>query len=46
MWQEAGVALVVAGAVVYLLRRLIGKPARGSTTFVPLSKVRKRDDCH
>jgi len=46
MWQEAGVILIVGGAVVYLIRKIAGRPRRGASTFVPLSKVRRGDDCH
>lgn len=44
MWQETGVVLIVAGAVVFLLRRfglLRGRAARGTETFVPLASVKK-----
>ena len=50
MVQEVGVALVVIGAVTFLVRRLFG---RGSgkpkgATFVPIGKLRKKPDrnCH
>lgn len=46
MWQEAGVVLIVSGAVAYLVRKIFGRPRKGTSTFVPLSKVKKRDDCH
>ncbi len=47
MWQEAGVVLVVGAAVVYLIRKIFGRPRRGTSTFVPLAKIRRpEDDCH
>lgn len=46
MWQEVGVVLIVGGAVAYLFRKIAGRPRRGTSTFVPLSEVRRRDDCH
>lgn len=50
-WQDAGVAMVVAGAVAFLVRRLFpaAAPRRGAATFVPLSSVKARRDppgCH
>lgn len=47
MWQEVGVVLVVGGAIVYLVRKIFGRPRKGTSTFVPLAKVKRRDeDCH
>lgn len=51
IWQELGVLMVVVGAVLFLARRLFpsATPARGTTTFVPLSSVKPRRDppgCH
>lgn len=42
-WQELGVAAIVAGAVLFLARRLFGRfgpKPKGTTTFVPLAKMR------
>lgn len=45
--QEFAAAVVVALAVAYLVRKVLGWPApRRRTTFVPLSKVKKPDGCH
>jgi hypothetical protein len=44
MWQEAGVAVIVAGALVFLARRLFGRlgPKKtGTVTFVPLGRVKR-----
>ena len=42
-WQQIAVALIVAGAVMFLLRRLVGRRQRKGTaeTFVPLSQLRR-----
>lgn len=43
-WQEIGVVLVIAGAVLFLLDRVVGLRRRRkqpAQTFVPLSKLRK-----
>jgi hypothetical protein len=54
-WQELVVAAIVAGAVAFLVRRLVGrrKPRKPAETFVPLSSLRSpgdersdRPDCH
>jgi hypothetical protein len=48
-WQDAGVALIVLGALWFLFRRAFGAPPKkGTTTFVPLGQVKRRDDrgCH
>jgi hypothetical protein len=45
MWQDAGVILVVGGAVYYLARKLLGVPGRRKApppTFIPLSEIKKR----
>ena len=44
MWQEAGVVLVVAGAVAYLARKLFGAAHRkkAPASFVPLSQLKRR----
>lgn len=48
-WQEIAVALVVIGALAFLVRKVVArrteKPARG---FVPLGDVKKKPDagCH
>lgn len=44
MWQDAGVILIVGGAVYYLYRKLFGRPSKKTapTSFVPLSQVKKR----
>jgi hypothetical protein len=46
-WQDFAVLLVVAGAVVFLLRRFVmpspGRP-RPQSTFIPLGDVKRRDD--
>ena len=44
MWQEAGVVAIVAGALVFLARRLFGRlgPKKpGTVTFVPLGRVKR-----
>jgi len=43
-WQQIAVALIVALAVLFLLRRLVGRRRRKGTaeTFVPLSQLRRR----
>ena len=43
-WQEFAVALIVAGAVGFLLRRIIGRRRRTATaqSFVPLSQLRRK----
>jgi hypothetical protein len=43
-WQQIAVALIVAGAVMFLLRRLVGRRQRKGTaeTFVPLSQLRRK----
>jgi len=55
-WQDIAVALVICGAVAFLLRRVIGRRRRKPTahSFVPLSSLRRRTtpdrdngpDCH
>ena len=42
-WQEIAVAVIVAGAVMFLLRRLVGRRQRKGTaeSFVPLSQLRR-----
>ena len=49
-WQTIAVVLVVAAAATFLVRRVSGARRRRPTsaqTFVPLERVRKRDDtCH
>lgn len=43
-WQELAVALVVAGAVLFLLDRVVGlrrRRKRTAQSFVPLSQLRK-----
>jgi hypothetical protein len=45
MWQEAGVLVVVGGAVVYLARKLFGigvRPKKKPAGFVPLSSLKKK----
>lgn len=44
MWQDAGVAVIVLGAVYYLARKLFGSgPTRKPpTSFVPLAQLKKR----
>jgi hypothetical protein len=44
MWQEAGVVIVVAGAVGYLARKLFGAAPgkKTSSSFVPLSQLKRR----
>jgi len=44
MWQEAGVIVIVSGAVAYLARKLFGvgpKPKK-PPSFVPLSDLKRR----
>lgn len=51
MVQEIGVAVIVLGAVVFLVRHFFGgspKPKK-ATTFVPLSQLKQKppnDHCH
>lgn len=42
-WQEVAVALIVAGAVAFLVRRIAGRRRRKGTaeSFVPLSALRR-----
>ena len=42
-WQELAVAVVVAAAVTFLVRRVVGRRERrkAAQTFVPLSRLRK-----
>jgi SNF family Na+-dependent transporter len=42
--QDIAVALIVCGAVAFLLRRVIGRRRRKATaqSFVPLSSLKKR----
>ena len=43
MWQEAGVVLVVGGAIYYLARKFFARPAqRTPTSFVALKDLKKR----
>lgn len=55
-WQELAVALILAGAVLFLLNRVLGLRRRRrqpAQSFVPLSKLKKTGrppgdtpDCH
>lgn len=49
-WQTLGVAVVVAAALFYLMRRFVlpsRRRQRPAQTFIPLSNVKRRDDsCH
>jgi hypothetical protein len=48
-WQTVGVVLVVLAAVAFLARRVAGPGRRSkpAETFVPLDRLRKRDNgCH
>ena len=42
-WQEIAVALIVCGAVTFLLRRVVGRRRRQATaqSFVPLSQLKR-----
>ncbi len=42
-WQELAVAVIVAAAVAFLVRRVVGRRERrkAAQTFVPLSTLRK-----
>ena len=44
MWQEAGVAVIVGGALAYLARKLFASAPRkkAPTSFVPLSDLKRR----
>ncbi len=50
MVQEVGVAVIVLGAVAFLVRRLFGRAADkpAATTFVPMGRLKKPPDrdCH
>lgn len=43
-WQEVAVALIVAAAVAFLLRRVVGRRRQKVTaqSFVPLSQLRRK----
>jgi hypothetical protein len=42
-WQDAGVAAVFLGAIVFLARKFFVRPKTKSTTaFVPLSSLKKK----
>ena len=45
-WQEMGVALIVGGAVAFLVLRVAGRRRRQkpAETFVPLTSLKKRGD--
>jgi len=49
-WQGVAVVLIVLGAVAFLVLRVVGgrrRRSRPAQTFIPLDRVRKRDDeCH
>lgn len=55
-WQDIAVALVLCGAIAFLLRRMIGRrrAKRTAHTFVPLSSLKRpaakdgddRPSCH
>jgi hypothetical protein len=49
-WQTLAVAVVVAAALLYLMRRFVlpsPRRQRPVQTFIPLSDVKRRDDsCH
>ena len=43
MWQDAGVVLVVGGAIYYLARHFFARPAaRTTTSFVSLKDLKRR----
>lgn len=48
--QDAGVFVIVAGAVVFLVRRVLPTKPEPAKTFVPLTQVKHRRDhdasCH
>jgi hypothetical protein len=47
MLQEGATVLVVLGAVVFLLRRMFGRaPEKQGSTFIPISKLKKKPDDH
>lgn len=42
-WQDAGVTLVVIGAVIYLARKFFGRPPRArKTTFISVQDLKSR----
>lgn len=45
-WQELAVVVIVACAVAFLVRRLVGRrrPRKPAETFVPLSSLRSSSD--
>jgi hypothetical protein len=49
-WQDLGVLLVVAGAVLFLLRRMLPGRQKAAQTFVPLDAIKHRREhdkgCH
>lgn len=48
MVQEIGVAIVVLAALAFLARHFFGgrRKPKQATTFVPLSKLKKKPDDH
>ncbi|MDP3720586.1 MAG: hypothetical protein Q8T13_22715 [Acidobacteriota bacterium] len=50
MVQEIGVAVIVLGAVAFLVRHFFGGPGKpkAATTFIPLGKLKQKppNDCH
>jgi hypothetical protein len=45
-WQELAVAVIVACAMAFLVRRILGRrrPRKPAETFVPLSSLRSSGD--
>jgi uncharacterized membrane protein YdjX (TVP38/TMEM64 family) len=46
-WQEASVAVIVGGAVAFLIRRAVGRRSakrKPAQTFVPLASVKRAKD--
>ncbi len=51
MMQEVGTAVIVLGAVAFLVRQLFGRAPKSKvpTTFVPIGDLKKKKagrDCH
>lgn len=44
MWQEAGVVVIVGGAVYYLYRKFFARPTRTQPppSFVPLADLKRK----
>jgi hypothetical protein len=43
-WQDAGVVLIVGGAIAYIVRKFIlpRKPKGGATTFISIQQIKSK----